>query len=263
MLAGDSTAPRRASTSRPTCSTTARSAIVSSMRSRAPPSAASTVRIVLDPIGSSLGTKSTRSAEGRRREARLVQSARLLQPRRVPTTAPIARRSSSTATSRSPAAWASPITGSATRRTRSTGATPISGSPVPPCARSKASFYENWIETGGLLGAGARSGAAAARHRRALGRGVEQPDGRRQQHQAAISAGDRRRQEDDRHPVAVHHARSVHAVEPRPSARARRRDSHAGRGRHHRRHAGQARQPLRLPAAARRRLSRSSSTSRR
>ena len=97
-----------------------------------------TVRIVLDPIGSvARCRRASRSAREGGRQAGLVQPARLLQRSKTPTTAPIARRSSSTATSRSSAAWASPITGSATRRTRSTGATPSSRSPAPPCARSK------------------------------------------------------------------------------------------------------------------------------
>ena len=96
------------------------------------------VRIVLDPIGSSLKSKSTRRVESRRCEARLVQSAWLLERSKTTTTGPIARRSSSTATSPSPAGWASPITGSATHRTRITGATRISRSPVPRSARSKA-----------------------------------------------------------------------------------------------------------------------------
>ena len=79
----------------------------------------------------------SRSAREGRREAGVVQHARFLHASKKPTTAPTARRWSSTATSRSPAAWASPITGSATRRTRSTGATRISRSPVPRCARSR------------------------------------------------------------------------------------------------------------------------------
>ena len=41
------------------------------------------VRIVLDPIGSSLGRQEQRSTEGGRRQPLLVQRARLLQPRRV------------------------------------------------------------------------------------------------------------------------------------------------------------------------------------
>ena len=207
------------------------------------------VRIVLDPIGSSLESKSTRSTESSRREAGLVQPDSASSPSKSRTIGPIARRSSSTATSRSPAAWASPTTGSATRRTRNTGATRISGSPVPPSARSKASFYENWIESGGLLGAGARSGDAAAARPAPVQSwcGAIRCPARATSscmYLLAIGAA----QKDDRHPVAVHHARPDHAVEPRPGARARRQDSHAGRGRHHRRHAGQARQPLRLSA---------------
>ena len=71
---------RRASTSKPTCSTTARSPIASSMPWRAPPSAASS------SASSSIRSvrRSSRRAptiESRRREARLVQSPRLLQPR--------------------------------------------------------------------------------------------------------------------------------------------------------------------------------------
>ena len=81
------------------------------------------------------------------------------------------------------------------------------------------------------VGAGARSRDAAAADRRALDRAVEQPDVRREQHQADVPAGDRRREEDDRYPVAVHHARSDDPVEPRTGARARRQDPHAGRGR--------------------------------
>ena len=52
--------------------------------------------------------------------------------------------------SRSPAAWASPIIGSATRRTRSTGATRQFRITGPAVRALEGSFYENWIETGGL-----------------------------------------------------------------------------------------------------------------
>ena len=94
------------------------------------------VRIVLDPIGSSLDSKSTdklrqpaRSSPG---SIHSVSSAS-----RITTTGPIARRSSSTVTSPSPAAWASPTTGSATPKQRKTGGTATSGSSAPLSAPSK------------------------------------------------------------------------------------------------------------------------------
>ena len=65
------------------------------------------------------------------------------------TTARIARCSSSTARWRSPAASASPITGAAPRRIPITGVTRRCSVRGPAVRALEASFYENWIESGG------------------------------------------------------------------------------------------------------------------
>ena len=94
------------------------------------------VRIVLDPVGSSLNSKSTDKLKAAGAKVAWFNPLGFFSLEDS-TTAPIARRSLSTATSRSPAASASPTSGSATRKTRNTGGTAISASSVPRCAPSK------------------------------------------------------------------------------------------------------------------------------
>ena len=221
------------------------------------------VRIVLDPIGSSLECEEHAIAEGGRREARLVQPARLLQPRRVQLPDPsqdaggrrrrrVHRRHGRRRSLARPRAGQGALARHAT-----------SGSPVPPCARSKARS----TRTG--------SKPAACRRRRSIRSCRRAPPARGRWWCGAIR-WPARATSSCMYLLAIGAARKTIDIQSPyitldPSThwsldQARERgvqDSHAGRGRHHRRHAGEARQPLRLPAAARQRLSRSSNTSRR
>ena len=148
------------------------------------------------------GAGSTRCARGRSRR---------------PTTAPIARCWSSMARWRSPAASAWPTTGSAMPDPGALARHAVQGDGTSG-ARARGVVLRELARVGRRVGAGARSGATVASHRRALDRGLEQPDGRREQRQAAVPAVDRRRAPADRHPVAVLHPRRIDAVVARRGA---------------------------------------------
>ena len=73
-----------------------------------------------------------------------------------------------------------------------------------PAVRAvEACFYENWLESGGRSAPALDPAATAASGRWAFGRSLEQPHGRRQQHQADVSDRDRGGPPHRRDPVAL------------------------------------------------------------
>ena len=222
-----------------------------------------TVRVVIDPVGSVMAAKN--------RDRLTKAGAKLawfnplgfftVDDRELPNASQDAGRRRRGR--RSPAAWAWPTTGSATRRTRSTGATRSSRSPAPRCARSKASFYENWIETGGLsapaLDPELPPRATGARSIVVWSNPMSGASNIKLMYLLAIGAA--RKTIDIQSPYITLDPSTQWSLD-----QARKRGVRIrmlAEGRHHRRHAGQARQPLRLSTVCSIKASRSSSTSRR
>ena len=116
----------------------------------------------------------------------------------------------------------------------------------------EASFYENWIESGGRSAPALDPEPPAAAERRAIGSAVEQSHGWRQQRQAALPARTRL----PRGRASTFNRRTSRSTNPRggacvkPVARGVR-VRLLVEGIDHRRHARQAREPLWLPGSAR------------
>ena len=152
-----------------------------------------TMRIVLDAMGGELSRESQKTADRCRHHGRLVQSAATVDDRgdQLPHPPQGARRR-----------WRSRVhrrrghgrsLARQRRKTRITGATRSSRSSGPAVRALEASFYENWLESGG------GSVPALDPERPPQGTGahdrgrLEQSHRRRQQRQAALPALDRRR----------------------------------------------------------------------
>ena len=172
-----------------------------------------------------------------------------------PTTARTARSSSSTATSRSPAAWASPITGWATRRIRTHWRDTqfkVTGSGG---ARAGGGVLRELARVRRRIGAGTRSREARSRHpaRARSSCGATRPAARATSSCCICSSIAGARQSIDiQSPYLILDESTRWSLDR--GARARRPRAAADRRRHHRCQAGQVRQPARLPGAARRRL---------